>query len=912
MQLNKIKSKLKKQLFTVLFVLTVSLVQAQISDLKGRVLDENQRPLEYVTVTLQNLDRIVFTDKNGNFSFPIPKKYEFKNYELKLAIVGKKTIETAIQVNSKQQLTIFTMQDLSLTLSEVQINQIRKNQNSNSSIIFDKQALEQIQAFSLADVLNNLPGKKTVAPQLHTPQLLNLRSEISTSGLQSRNNSFGIAIILDDIQLSNNANMQNNSQSLYGMGGASQVGSKKYGSFDTPFAGLDIRDIPVDNIENIEVITGVAPAKYGDLTDGAVIINRQAGKTPYQFITRINGASSNFSLSKGYLLNKKWGAINYSLNYLRSNIDPSDKTKVYNRVKTNLMWTSYLFKNFKNTLSFDYGTSLDDVKQDPDDGLELKTFAKSRSYSLSNRSSLELGGSLAKRIDLSFGYSSSYSESWDQQYINGGVKGIADKDVSGQIYEGYYIPGNYLAVEHVKGKPINMNGNLSVSNEIYTGKVLHKLSIGANLYYAQNHGQGTILDPTKPRWANATYHGERPYSYEGVPDVLNYGIYMQDNFKVSLFNRELTFNPGLRYDVQNGQGNLQPRINTSYALGNGFSLNAAYGISTKGPSLAHRYPSPAYNDITLLNKYTGYVNESILLVYTDKIIADNSHLKSSQSSQFEFGVSMNKGFITSSLFGYYKKNTNGFSDFKRFKTYLLPEYDYTYVQGNRPVVTPNGKYKSYIGSYVAIANDLNSSNYGLEWGISTKKIPGLQTSINLINSFSYSIFRDNNFRTNEVPQTAIEQGGKAWFAIYPPNQSMNWTAMTKISTTTHIPQLGFVLNLQADVEWQTIKKTLGDSYLPVAYLDKNLVRYEIPVFDPKNPDYNYLALSSAANSRLSLPFPVANLSARISKEIKKKIRFSVNANNLFNIKTQYFNPITNSNINYSTPTNVGAEISIKF
>ena len=891
-------------------MLIFSQVRAQSPVLRGRVVDAENKPLEYVTVTLKTLDRITFTDADGYFNFPISGKHGLKDFELRLAIVGKRTVETVVPFSAVGVVSVFKLVDLSLTLSEVQVNQVRRSQSSNSSIVFDRQALDQAQAFSLADVLTNLPGKKMVAPQLQTAQTLMLRSEVDFPA-QSRNNSFGVAIIVDDIQLSNNANMQNKNVAMYGMGG-SVLKSKKYGDFDVTFSGLDIRDIPVDNIESVEVVTGVASAKYGDLTDGAVIINRQAGKMDYQFSTRINGGSSNFSLSKGHLLNKKWGAINYSLNYLRSNADPSDKTKIYNRAKANVMWTSYLFKNFKNTLSFDYGTSLDDVKQDPDDGNEIRSFAKSRNFSFSNRSSLELGSSLAKRLDVSFGYSNSYSESWEQLYMNGGVKGIADKDVSGQIYEGYFIPGNYLAVDHIKGNPVNMNGNISLSSDLYTGKILHKLSLGANLYYSQNHGQGVIIDPAKPRWANKDYRNERPYSYEGIPDILNYGIYLQDNFKVKLFNKELTFNPGLRYDVQNAQVNVQPRINTSYALGNGISLTAAYGISTKGPSLAHRYPGPAYNDINILNKFTGYVNESILLVYTDKIIADNSKLKSSQSNQLELGLTLNRGFINTSLFGYYKKNSNGFNDVKEFKTYLLPDYDYTYVQGGRPVVSPNGKYTRYVESNQKISNDLNSDNYGLEWSISTKKIRSLQTSINLNNSFSYSSFKNSTQRMIVANQSYIDQGRTAWFGIYPPMESFNWNLMTKISTTTHIPQLGFVVNLQADVNWQNLRKAKAGNDLAIAYLDKDMVRHDIPVFDFKNTDYNYLSLSDPTNSRVLLPFPVANLSARISKEIRKKIRFSVNAYNLLNITTRYYNPKTTAVETYSSPTSVGAELSVKF
>lgn len=907
MRTNKNHSKLIRILLTSIFLLFCTVSFAQSTFLRGKVVDEQNQPIEFATVLFKNLDRIAFTDSAGLFVFQVPKKYASSTADLRIAVVGKKTIEQNVRINTLLQR--FMLTDLSLTLSQVEINQVRKTQNSNSSIIFDRQALDQAQAFSLGDILNNLPGKKTIAPSLQSPQNITLRSE--ATGLQSMNNSFGVSIIMDDIQLSNNANMQNRNLSRWGMG-TSEISSVPYGGFDVPFTGLDLRDIPVDNIESVEVISGVASAQYGDMTSGAIIINRQAGKTPYQFATRINGASTNFSLSKGLIIDKKWGAINYSLNYLKSNQNPSDKTKIYDRVSAGIIWTSYPFKNLKNTLSIDYSTKLDDVKMDPDDDLEIMTFSKARNLRLSNRTSIELGNSIAKRISMSIGYSNSYNESYNQRYLNGPVKGIADKNVSGEIYEGYYIPGNYLSFEHVKGQPVNINGNISLSNEFYTGKVIHHLSIGSNLYYAQNKGQGIIIDPTRPRWVNVGYQNDRPYDYEALPEIYNYGIYLQDNFKLNVFKKALTFNPGLRYDVQNAQGNLQPRVNVSYALSKDIELNGAFGISTKGPSMAHRYPSASYIDIALLNKFTGYVNESVFLVYTDKIVPDNSNLKSSQSNQLELGIKINKKRFSTSLFGYYKKDSNGFSNNMEYHTYSLPEYDYTYVQGDRPIYGQNGSFKNYYVGINTVGNTLNSSNMGIEWAFSLKKIQAIQTSVSLNNSFSYSHYKNGFVRTIPVDRGLIELGKTAWFGIYPPDEYTDWVAMTKINTTTHIPKLGFVVNLMADVTWQTVRKTLGDANQAFAYLDKNLDRFEIPSFDPTNPDYGHLLITSASNTRLSLPFPIANLSISIAKEIKKKIRFSVNAFNLLNVKTRYLNPVTNNVIEYATPTSVGAEISIKF
>ena len=883
-------------------------VAAQNAVLHGKIIDEKNNPISFAVINLTNFQRSTYTDNLGNFQFSISQKDLTGDLEFKITNVGKKTIDTIVSSKNAQQFLTFKLFDLSLTLKEVEINQTRKILNSNSSIVFDRQALDQIQAFSLADVLNNLPGKKIIATDLHSTQNITLRSE--AGGIQALSNSLGVAIIIDDIQQSNNANMQNRNVGKWGIS-SSSLSSSKYGRFDVPFSGIDIREIPTDNIESIEVITGVAPAKYGDLTDGAVIVNRQAGKTPFQFSTRINGASTNLSLAKGIALDKKWGAINVGINYLNSNENPSDKTKIYNRVSTNLMWTSYLFNGIKNTLSIDYNTRLDDVRLDPDDGFEIKTFSKSRNINISNRTSINLNNKIAKSLNISFGYSSGIQESYNQRYLNKAPEGISDKDVSGEIYEGYFIPGTFLSFEHIKGRPLNLNGNIGLTNELHTGKVLHQVSIGSNIYFSRNSGEGVIADPTKPRWANTAYQNDRPYNFESLPNVFNYGIYLQDNVKIKVFGKVLSLNPGLRYDVQNASANLQPRINTAYNLTSSIQLTAAYGISTKGPTLAHRYPAPIYTDIILLNKYTGNVTESIFLVYTDKFVPDNSKLKSSQSNQFELGFKLDKKFFSTSFFGYFKENFNGFSNNVLYKAYVLPEFDYTYVAGARPIVTSNGKYmRRYVGNNV-VGNDLSSKNYGIEWGISTKKIEAVQTSINVNTSFNYSSYLNNAERVLPTSQANIDQGKIAWFGIYPPNSYHDWNFMTKVSTATHIPRLGFVINLITDFSWQKVSETSYESNLPIAYLDQYMSRYEISSFDPKDPNYGHLSLSSFVDSRTFLPFVYANMSLRIAKEIKKKIRISISAVNFLNVKYRYYNPNNSSVSTYSSPTSVGAELSIK-
>lgn len=884
-----------------------SYAQKTSINIQGSVRDEQNKPLDFVTVKLKEADRVTYTDREGKFNFYL-NPGELKTLSLSIAMVGMAGKDTSIVLANFSKELHIVLKNLTLKLNEVQISEERKILSSNSSILFGRQAIEQIQAFSLADILNNLPGKTITPPDLQKPLSITLRGQ--ASDLHGMNNAMGVAIIMDDIQQSNNANMQNRSVGKWGMM-SSGINNRTYGGFDVAFSGIDIREIPADNIESIEVISGVAPAKYGDLTDGAVIINRKAGRTNYQFTSRINAVTSNFALSKGFQLPGKSGALNLSLNYLLSEQDPSDPLKSYKRISTGLMWSTKLSKTIKNTISFDYNTRLDNVKKDPDVGQDYMTYAKTRNLSVSNRTSIQINGAIVKSLDFSAGYSSAFQETYNQQYLNGPPEAIADKDTIG-LYEGYFIPGNFVAVDHVKGNPKNLNANLSLNNEFTTGKLIHRLSMGLNAYYSANSGQGVIVDPTTPRWANQSYQNERPYDYESLPSIFNYSLYLQDGFQFDFLKRPMNVNAGLRYDIQNNIGTLQPRVNMNYALAKNFGINAAFGLSTKSPGLSLRYPAPVYFDLPVHNSYTGYAIESLYLVYTDKIIPDNSKLKPGRSSQLELGLTYKDQFFNSSLTTYYKQNKDGFSNRNNYRTYTTDEYTFVYHQGQRPDYFPNGKKKDWITNYNTSVNDLSSNNFGIEWIISTKKISAIQTSFNLSNSFGYSSSKSAMEYTQKANEQYTNDNYKGWFGVYKGKSTENYVITSKLSTTTHIPKLGFVINLRADIFWQSYEKIRNDTYLPIAWLDKNMVKHEIPSFDANNPDYNYLALSSKANAATKQPFVYTNLSMSVAKEIGKHIKMSLSANNVFNIRNRYYNPNTNDVVNYTYPVSVGAELSIKF
>lgn len=417
--------------------------------LKGIVVDESDRPLQLATVKLRaDGQEILLRNTNSDGAFSL--NFDFKLYDsitLEVSHVGKAFEKFIVRRNQFNTVQKIVLPNLSLTLNDIVVTGVVKNQNSASSIIFDEEAIRQMQAFSLMDVLNSLPGRKTVAPELQSPQTITLRT--SAGGVDAMNNSFGVAIFIDGVRISNETNMQTRGISSRGLGGSLLNGYLESTS-DVAFNGFDLRDIPMSNIASIEIIQGIGSARYGDFTNGAILITTKAGKTPYNFNTNINGGSSSFSLAKGFDLGKKAGALNFSIGYTNSNKDPRDKVKSYNNINASVRWTKELAKGIRNSFGVSVENNLDDKKADPDDDAERMSYSKRRSIRFSNNTDFTFNKKFIDNASVILSYSQGLDDSYTQWLLNGLPKGIGGKDTVG-VYEGYFIPGNYLAVEHING-----------------------------------------------------------------------------------------------------------------------------------------------------------------------------------------------------------------------------------------------------------------------------------------------------------------------------------------------------------------------------------------------------------------------------------------------------------------------------
>ncbi|QDW26124.1 TonB-dependent receptor [Pedobacter sp. KBS0701] len=922
-----------KQIYiSLLFLSICGSALAQIkSVVTGKVVDVNNRPIPSANIKIIETNQYGTTTEDGTFKFNLSNltnttlTFEFSFISYQRLTKDIKIFAGDVNVGN------IVLKELNLSLETIDINAKRNYEGqSNSSLIMSRDVIEQTPALSISDLLNQIPNRKIVAPSLQRVQTINLRSSFEPTtdqrGQFELSNAFGVAIIVDGNAISNNMNMQSYNPGMLGAGN-SLLSSEGYGlngsrgtaySGDYAFGGTDLRQVPVDNIESIEVISGVAPAKYGDLSDGAVIVERQAGKAPGYLRMQLRNDATSYGYSQGFKISPKAGAINVGLNYVNSYADNRDRLKAYKRINSNLMYSNTFGREarLKNTLSLDYGKNLDGVKSDPDDIKKALMRFDSWNFSVSNRSSYRVNHNFLKNISINLRYSEGHQVTYKEEFKNEPYVIISDATSTG-IFEGAYVRGIYTAQTLIDGRPVNASAKLDLNADFRTRSVTHFLNFGASYDYGANNGLGQVLDPNRPRFGTAITttslspsRSERYYDFNLAVPQNNIGLYAEDMFKLPLFKKELNVRAGLRYDLQNALPSFSPRLNLNYALSKSVKIGLAYGLSFKSPALAQRFPGPTYYEIPLVNSYNNSsALESTYLVYVNRYDHHSENLKSAYSQTIELSSQVKIKDFNLSLSLFSKLSRNGIGTIATPVIVTLPTYNVVPQPGQKPLITTNGT-KNYYFVYHRFDNDLSSDNQGLELILNTPQIKAISTSFNISGGIFRTNYQTNSPRLGNTSDQTITRDDYAKVGFYEPLKRISYLSNGRISSATHIPKISLVISFIADFSIAQKSIESPNSGIPFAYITNNGKYVTITNFDASNPDYGQLFKPLSEVNKDNMPKIVPNFHLSLSKEIKKRLRFSFNVFNVFNYQPYYISSSGTYTYPNSAPS-FGAEISLK-
>lgn len=903
----------------------VAVVQASTTEesVSLTITDSEGQTLPFASVVVESAGLTYTADAQGQLRLKL-SLFSNKGTRVTVSYLGKATRSLTIAQDAvaKNKKINIALEDNNLYLKGVQVNATRTPIHSNSSILIQRNTIDNIQAYSMADIVQTLPGKAILNTDMHNASFLTLRSALQ-GDLQNpldaysrnklndyvRNAAFGIAYVVDGTPISNNTNMQLDS---YGKWGGVKMFDRRFNTDNNENVGSgnDLRLIPASSIESVEVISGVAPVKYGDLSSGAVIINRRAGLTPFFGSVKVQYDIFNASLGKGFSLGERWGLLNLNVDYMHSTRDRRDRLKTNSNIAFNATWTHTLSKalGWENTISADFSKNIDGLKSDPDAKLN-RTRTDRQNFRLSFRGLLSpQENAFVDAIDYNLSLSLSHQYDMHEEFIaNNRLNLITDAYTNG-LHETDVAPPYYNALLEIDGKPLALSGNVEARRTLKWGQSTHTLSLGIFARHESNHGKGKIFNAETPFYDGGQGgRGDRSYKYHNRIKLNQSGFYLQDKFILPTTHGTLSATAGVRLEFQNQRFAASPRFNTMWAFDNGLSFNAAYGISYKIPATAYLYPENVYFDRLVYSNYSNNANERLFIYKTKVIDPTNPNLRSPYTHSFELGTTYAKSNFNTSLTGYLKIDQRGISSEAVLDTMWVQRYETLSQQPNqRPVYAPKGAPELIIDSYFTPRNQLYSRNAGLEWIGGLRNIRPIGLDINFSVVYNYSFY----YQKGERMGTSIDLDKEAVAGIYKPTKNSSNELISTLSLTKQIASLGLIFNLRLQNFWFRHFNRYGFDIYPIGYYNQSFQRVYLNEEQRKDIRWTYIRLKDNEPVEISQPLIIPNCHLRVSKEIGKKLRLSCYINNVFNYRPWIERQ--NERIYFNQPPTVSMDVSYKF
>ena len=455
-----------RSIILILTLLSSVIASAQNQKISVSVTERATRePIIMATVMLEPSGQATVTDMNGHATLGnVPQG----RYTMIVRYVGFEPYRQAINVTNRDLDLKVSLTESSLALKEVTVTAKTRESGASTSSVIGRQAIDHLQATSLADVMQLLPGQLIDRPDLTQQQGLQLRTLQNNSTM-----AFGTSIVVDGVPMSNN-------------------GDVSQGAFSgTAFAGTDLRQVSADNINEVEVVRGIPSAEYGDLTSGLVIVHSKVGVTPWQVKAKINPALENFSVGKGFALAKA-GIINANVDYAKAWGDPRQKTRSYDRYTANIGWGYDLTRRWHTDTKLRFMQAKDWSGNDPDaqqDGTESKS--KSTTIGLTHNGRLQLDMPLARSLKYTLGVSLSQTDNRNTSFVavSSGLLPILTARETG-YYSVPWKTTSYLATGITESRPGNVFFKLTDDFFWRKGKTVQSFKVGVDYHYDWNSGKG--------------------------------------------------------------------------------------------------------------------------------------------------------------------------------------------------------------------------------------------------------------------------------------------------------------------------------------------------------------------------------------------------------------------------------------
>lgn len=867
-----------KRCVLLIFLLALSLPLAAVNPLKisGLVIDsQTKEPVVGAVVRLDGNYLWAVTELDGKYALDkvLPGKYI-----LSVSCLGYVDQKRELSIDKDLSSLDFSLSVNSLALDEVVVTAETSKDALNTTQKIGRNALDHLQMSGVSNIAALLPGGKTINPDLTKDNAISLRSGGATVG----NAAFGTAIEVDGVRMGDNANFS-------GMG------------------GTGTRGISVENIESVEVVTGVPSAEYGDLNSGMVRVSTKKGRSPVSVVFSVNPRTYQTSLSKGFDLGGKRGTLNLSAEWAKATAKLSSPYSSYSRRGFTVDYSNTFHKVLRLEAGLSGNIGGMNTKSDPD--LFSHEYNKVRDNTLSPH--FKAVWLLNKSWVTNFTLSGSIYYHDQRSQVHAYNSFSSSQPAVHSEKEGYYfadaLPLTYYSDQITDSKELDYSASLKYDWLAHWGSVKSVLKAGVQWKADGNVGDGEYYkDPS------LAANGYRPRPYKAYPYMHNVSYFIEDNLTIPVGRTSVDLGIGLRYEsvyVKGTQyddlGGLSPRLNLKWKFSDKVAVRGGWGLTSKLPSFYVLYPRQEYRDIQTFGYSYGSSGGSQYVYYTSPYTNRfNPDLKWQKNSNSELGIDLNIAGVKLSLAGYYNVTFDpykfssvytpfsynlmtlpeGFTVKEGTETILDRESGYVYFRDNAEELYKVSQLRSEDRTFLSSPMPDNGTKVvrtGLELTADFPEIRAIRTQFRLDAAYGHTYHVDDSetfYYNKGWSHTTLRNRSYQYVGIYAGGNSVSNGDRTaaldaNLTAITHIPAARIIVTCRLEAALlrhsQNLSRYKGRDYAftvgegsnqptggrisdgksftaiyPLAYLDLDGVRHEWTQADASNPELANLIIRS--------------------------------------------------------------------
>ena len=869
----------------------------------GRVVDAlSGEPVAEVLVGLEGTNRAVLSDATGRYALrgvaPGPQV-------LLIRRIGYARARVPFTATGADQ----TLPDIALTRTPLQSEEIivtadpvsRARGELGTASVIDRDAIANQVATSLAGILELTPGIPLVPPGLDNVQQVALRTAPTSGGGfiggpgAADIASFGTLIVLDEVPLSNNANLQST-----GPRGEVSVGSSAGG-------GVDLRRLPAATIERVEVIRGIPSVRFGDLTNGAIVVDTRAGAVSPEVATRYDGRTGEASFVGGRRLGadgRQVGTVvfDYARTRLSPGVSENDVARYGVQVAHRASFGVAPDESGRaGKLVLDTRLDLAHVLEDnPEDTViapGVATRASEFSARLSERARLALGR--ARDLAFTFAVDAGRQRAYSQSPLTRGGTPFTDRVTEGR-QTGFFRVGQYLARVDLEGDPWLVYGRLEYGAPLRMLDAEGQLRAGGEWRREWNDGAGYSFDLQYPPQVrlNEVTGFDRPRRFDAVPPMATSGYYVDTRLVRPLGSAgaAVELQTGVRVDLLHWgthwlraprETEFQPRVQAQVSATPWLRFRAGAGRTAKAPSIGQLYPAPQYYDLVNVNWYVNDPAERLAVLTTFIRDPTNAGLGFSTAWKHEAGIEVDsRRWGTYALVAFSDRVDRGIGGAPE-PSFLLREHYALSDSSQGTGVPPTFIEPAQSVDTVPIlidrpANNLTLWSKGVELSASLPEVRPLSTRLDVQAAWI----------STELRREGLDFGPRFRDFQVTPSQTRipYWEGNTRYGRRTiitargvhHQTAIGMVLTFTA--QWLVGEASrdiaVTDTLAWAGYLTRNGQLVPVPAAQRTDPQYADLRVARAGfTTDLSTTLDDWLLSFQASKDLPRGVRLSFYAFN---------------------------------